>query len=102
MLTSKEKRFIKYWEEQRKGGRWGYFFLYIIVGTLIIGILSFVVLLFLLQLLLKPLMLWIVPFTSVALAGLLTVMSWQLNEMRFKKIIRREIEQGKLQDEGSR
>jgi hypothetical protein len=92
MLSVKEKRFIKYWEEQRKGGRGPYLILYSIVGTLIIAILSFVILLLGIGLFLTPLMLWAVPVGSLAAALVIASSTWQLSEMKFKKIIRREIE----------
>jgi uncharacterized membrane protein len=99
MLSIKEKRFIKYWEEQRKGGRVPYSILYAIVGTLIITILTFVVLLLGIGLFLTPLMLWVVPGSALFAALVIASTTWQLNEIKFKKIIRREIEQGKNADD---
>ena|SRR5882724_11448168 len=101
MLTAKEKRFIKYWEEQRKGGRVSYFFLYIIASMLIIGLLVFVVLLFGMGLFLHPWMFWAVPSFSLFLASALTSSTWYMNDHRFKKIIRREVAQGIRLDETS-
>lgn len=93
MLSIKEKRFIKYWEEQRKGGRGPYLILYTIVGTLIIAILLFVVLLLGIGLFLNPLILWVVPASSLAAALIIASSTWHLNELKFKKIIRREIDE---------
>jgi len=98
MLSIKEKRFIKYWEEQRKGGRRPYLILYGIVGTLIIAILSFVVLLLGIGVFLTPSLIWIVMVGSLVLALVIASYTWQWNELKFKSIIRREIEEGKQND----
>jgi hypothetical protein len=93
MLSIKEKRFIKSWQDQRKGGRGPYILLYTIVGFLIITILTFVVLLLGISLFLTPMMLWVVPGSALVTALIIAIGAWQLSESKFKKIIRREIEQ---------
>jgi|SRR5215831_1303133 len=97
MITIKEKRFIRYWEEQRKGGRRTYLILYAIAGTLIIGLLTFVVILLGFGLFLQPYMLWLVPASSLAIALIISSLTWNINEERFKRIIQREINDGKSQ-----
>jgi acyl-CoA hydrolase len=97
VLSAKEKRFIKYWQEQRTGGRWSYFLLYILAGSFICAIVvSFLVLLttiggidFFLP----------IAIGSVLLVTALTISTWYTNEKRFKTIVRREIQEGKLQDD---
>lgn len=95
MLSPSEKRFIKYWEEQRQGGRYAYYLLYIVGGTFIISLLIFVLLLFVLQITFSSTMLWMVPSIALMLAVLLTVLTWKNNERKFKRIIRREVEAAK-------
>jgi hypothetical protein len=99
VLSAREKRFIKYWEEQRKGGRYAYYLLYILGGTFIISLLGFILLLFILQFMFKVTMLWAVPVSAFVLAVLLTLMTWQNNERKFKRIIRREVEQAKNKEQ---
>ena len=97
MLTATEKRFIKYWEEQRDGGRVKYYLLYIISGTFVaILVLSF------LSLMLSfgfPENLWWIIIGSFSLVTLATVLTWWSNEKKFKKIIQREIRKGIEKDE---
>ena len=97
MLTAKEKRFIRYWEEQRKGGKWKYFLLYIPIGTFI----SSVVIAFLMSMLLFNFVSNIpfVVITSFVIITLVTALSWEVNENKFKKIIRREVKKGRSKDE---
>jgi hypothetical protein len=95
VLSAREKRFIKYWEEQRKGGRYAYYLLYILGGTFIISLLGFILLLFILQFMFNVTMLWAVPVSAFVLAVLLTIMTWQNNERKFKRIIRREVAEAK-------
>ena len=97
MLTAKEKRFIRYWEEQRKGGKWKYYLLYIPIGTFI----SSVVIAFLMSMLLFNFVSNIpfVVITGFIIITLITVLSWAANENKFKKIIRREVKQGRSKEE---
>jgi hypothetical protein len=97
VLTSKEKRFIKYWEEQRIGGRLPFYVLYILAGTLI----ATIVLSFLVMMTVIGGIDYLIPIAvfSFVLVTVLTVYGWQNNEKRFKEIIRREVSQGRQQDE---
>ncbi|OQP59139.1 hypothetical protein A3860_38535 [Niastella vici] len=96
MLTASEKRFIKSWEDQRKGGRYKYYLLYIIAGTFVaILILSFLAAMvggF-------PSMLKLIIIISFSIVAIATLVSWQLNEKKFKSIIQREIREGIKKDE---
>ncbi len=97
MLTSAEKRFVRYWEEQRKGGRWSYLLLYILAGTFIASI----VLLFVLHMWAVDFegREWLIPITSFVIITVVTNLTWMRNEKRFKTIIRREMENGKNESE---
>ncbi|WP_276480884.1 hypothetical protein [Paraflavitalea pollutisoli] len=95
MLSPKEKRFVKYWEEQRTGGRVSYFALYIPVITLITAIVCS----FLFSMIS---MIGLSYFVSVGILSLvfgiaITVYTWLHNERRFKGIIKREIREGEQQ-----
>lgn len=83
-------------EEQRKGGRYKYYLLYIIAGTFVaILILSFLAAMvggF-------PEMLKLIVIISFSIVALATIISWQLNEKKFKSIIQREIREGMKKDE---
>jgi Ca2+-dependent lipid-binding protein len=97
VLSPKEKRFIKYWEEQRTGGRWSFYLLYILPGTLI----STIVLSFLVMMLVIGGVDYLIPIAifSLVLVTVLTIYTWQSNEKQFKQIIRREVDQARLLDE---
>lgn len=97
MLSPKEKRFVKYWEEQRTGGRVSYFALYIPVITLITAIVCS----FLFSMIS---MIGMRYFLSVGILSLIfgvgvTIYTWLHNERRFKGIIKREIRKGEQQDQ---
>jgi hypothetical protein len=97
MLTATEKRFIKYWEEQRTGGRIKYYLLYILTGTFVaIIVLSFLFLMFGGDLENHVLYIIIGSFVVVTTA---TVLSWWINERKFKAIIQREIREGMEKDD---
>lgn len=96
MLTATEKRFIKYWEEQRTGGRAKYYLLYILLGTFI----ATLVISFLTQVLGfgLPENLILIVISSFCVVTIATVLTWWLNEKRFKGIIQREIKKGREMD----
>ncbi|MBO9635060.1 MAG: hypothetical protein J7578_18265 [Chitinophagaceae bacterium] len=98
MLTAKERRFIKYWEEQRTGGQAPYFTLYIIAGTFI----SVIIVFFLFSIFGIKLRgnIWMVPVISVVAITAITIASWKRNEKRFKEIIKREMEDGENRTNG--
>ena len=97
MLTASEKRFIKSWEDQRKGGRFKYYLLYIFAGTFVaILVLSFLTAVLGLGL---PENILRIIIGSLSIVSIATVFSWGKNERRFKSIIQREIKEGMKRDE---
>jgi hypothetical protein len=97
VLTATEKRFIKYWEEQRQGGRIKYSLLYIITGSFVATlVLSFLTLMFGIDL---PENLVLIAVGSFSIVTIATIYSWWYNEKRFKRIIQREIKEGMKRDE---
>jgi hypothetical protein len=96
MLTPTEKRFLKYWEEQRKGGRSQYYLLYILAGTFIASIVTIFVSMMFGMGFPDYVPLFIVG--SFVIVTVATVSSWAVNEKKFRAIIRREVEQGKKND----
>jgi hypothetical protein len=102
VLTQEEKRFIKYWEEQRTGGKYKYYLLYIPAGTFIsIIILSVFYCLIISQRWSLDTGLFIIMAISPVLMAALTIFAWDKNEKRFKSIIKREIREGEKQDGNS-
>ena len=97
MLSAKEKRFIKYWEEQRTGGRWSYFALYIPVGTFLCAIL--IAFLFSMFSIIEANFFVVVAIVSALLATVISIGAWYNNERKFKKLIHREVTRGKLRDD---
>ncbi|HKH59990.1 MAG TPA: hypothetical protein VKA49_04110, partial [Flavitalea sp.] len=59
MLSSSEKRFVRYWQEQRTGGRWSYYALYIAIGTVMATIIFSTFLFLFLQAIFGSLSFWI-------------------------------------------
>ena len=97
MLTAIEKRFVKYWEDQRQGGKIKYYLLYIITGSFVATlVLSFLTLMVGIDL---PDNLVLIAIGSFSIVTVSTVFSWWYNEKRFKKIIQREINEGMKRDE---
>jgi ABC-type bacteriocin/lantibiotic exporter with double-glycine peptidase domain len=101
MLTTEEKRFIRYWQEQRTGGKTSYFLLYLLLGSFIMSLFGLVILLFFLQFFFSWKLLIITVAISFMLTGLMTVLAWSRNERRWKSLIRREIKQGELTENGN-
>lgn len=90
MLTKEERRFMRSWEEQRKGGQAKYYLLYIPIGT-IVGSLGvfFIASIFSVGM---PRNLLIIPAISFVLVSILTTIGWRKNERKWKMLIRREID----------
>ena len=98
MLTATEKRFIKSWEDQRQGGRMKYFLLYILAGSVIgILVLSFLSAMFTAGF---PDNLWLIVTGSFIIVTIATVLTWFMNEKKFKAIIQREIKEGMEKEAG--
>ncbi len=90
MITKEERRFLRSWEDQRKGGKLSYFLLYIIAGTIVLTIgVGFVwsMVNFALP---KPL--WAIPVTSFVLSSAYAALTWSRGEAKFKRLIKREVE----------
>ena len=97
MLTATEKRFIKYWEDQRQDGRIKYYLLYIITGSFVATlVLSFLMLMVGVDL---PNNLVLIAIGSFCIVTIATIFSWWNNEKKFKNIIQREIREGMKRDE---
>lgn len=97
MLTAKEKRFLKYWEEQRQGGQRSYLTLYILAGTFIATIIVFFIFaMFGIDFENK---LWMIPSIAFVSITVISATTWKSNEKRFKQLIKREVEEGQSQDE---
>ena len=99
MLSSSEKRFINYWQEQRTGGRWSYFALYIVVGTFIATIIFSTFLFLFFQAVFGSAAFWIGLTAAFLISSVATITTWSLNEKKFKKIIRREVDNGMERDD---
>ena len=100
MLSSEEKRFIRYWEDQRVDGQLSYFLQYTLVGAFIMSLFVFIVMFFFLNFYVSFFILIIVPICCILVSSLLTHYSWVKNEHRLKRIIKREVSQGKSTDDG--
>lgn len=99
MLSAKEKRFIKSWEEQRTGGRVSYFALYIPVLTIVSAIITSF--LFSMFAIVSSNLLISIAVVSLVLGVSLSLITWFRNEKKWKAIIRREVKQGQQMDSGS-
>ncbi|MEP7258480.1 MAG: hypothetical protein ABI687_08830 [Flavitalea sp.] len=99
MLSIGEKRFIRYWQDQRKGGRWIYYLLYIPVGTFICSLIISIFLYLFFQVVLGSVFLWFVFSGGFLFSAILTIYSWYNGEKKFRKIIRREVAAGVKADD---
>lgn len=89
MLTKEERRFLRSWEDQRKGGKLSYFLLYIIAGSIVMTIgVGFVWSMVQFSL---PKPLWAIPLTSFVLSSLYAGLTWRRGEAKFKRLIKREV-----------
>ena len=95
MLTTEEVRFIRNWDIQRKGGKGSYFGLYLSVGT-IVGSIGVFFLMSMIKFGLPPLPILVtIPAISFTITLIYCIYSWNSNEKRWKKIIKRVVEEGK-------
>ena len=90
MSSVTEKRFIRYWEEQRRGGRWSYYGLYIIIGTLISTIILSTFLFLFFRVLFGSFTFWVALFSGLLISSIATIATWSYNEKKFKEILQRE------------
>ena len=98
MVSADEKRFLRYWQDQRTGGKLSYYLQYTLIGAFIISLFVFVTMFLLLNYYVTPFILIFVPASCVVASLLLTHYSWVKNEGRMKRIIKREVNQSKLAD----
>lgn len=92
MLTHKERRFIRHWEEQRSGSRAGYYILYIFMWFFIAVLFLFFMVNNFMQMQRNSLQkLYAILAAATTIAVVVTHISYLKNERRFKKIIRREV-----------
>jgi VIT1/CCC1 family predicted Fe2+/Mn2+ transporter len=94
LLSTSEKRFIRYWQEQRTGGRWSYYALYIAIGTFIGTIILSTFLFLFFQVIFGTLSFWIALSVAFLISSVATILTWSSNEKKFKRIVRREMEKG--------
>ncbi|WEK38028.1 MAG: hypothetical protein P0Y53_11005 [Candidatus Pseudobacter hemicellulosilyticus] len=97
MLNTVEKRFVRYWEEQREGGFWAYCLLYLLAGTFVATlVLYFVLNMFSVKLLG---LIWKIPSVSFVTIAISIVLSWRRNEQKLRNLIQREVREAKKLDE---
>lgn len=92
MLSSSERRFLQSWKEQREGPAWKYYLQYTIAWATV----TFLCLFFLTKLVISDRNMggwasfYIVLAASLIIAGLVTHVTYRLNEKKFRKISGRE------------
>lgn len=91
LISSKERRFLRYWEEQREGGFLSYVLLYALIGTFITSVFFSILLVIFYRLVFGSPVFWMVISGALILSVSITLFTWKNNERYFKKIIRREI-----------
>ena len=96
MLSKKERRFVRTWEEQRKGSKAGYYALYIFIWFFVAMLGLFFVFVNITDVYRNTLAtLYQMIAIALFVAAITTHFVYQFNEKRFKKIIRREINEAK-------
>ena len=98
MVSADEKRFLRYWQDQRTGGKLPYYLQYTLIGAFIISLFVFVTMFLLLNYYVTAFILILVPSCCVLASLIITHYSWVKNENRMKRIIKREVSQSKLTD----
>lgn len=90
-ITADERRFLRYWEEQRKGGR-GSFLVAYGVGLFILIYMGFVAIgLFAGFPFVKPVWLLLIGITAVTGSLIWSFYLWNSRQKEFRNIIRREV-----------
>jgi fatty acid desaturase len=100
-LSPDERRFIKHWEEQKKGGKASWvgvytfgFFILLYMGFVALGLftgLPFI----------KAVWLLLIAVVSLTGAVGLALYWWRRNQQKFRLIVHREIQEGQLQEKNS-
>jgi drug/metabolite transporter (DMT)-like permease len=93
MLTPKEKRFLKYWNDQKEGGKTSYVITYTIGWSVILFVLplatSFVVDMYS-AFKLYQLPLWAAIVISILLGYIISQYQWNKNEKKAERLERQE------------
>jgi hypothetical protein len=91
LITDKERRFLRQWEEQRQGGKLSYVLLYTVIGTFITAIVFSIGMVIFYRIVFASRAFWIMLAAAFVFSFILTFYSWISSEKKFRKIIRREI-----------
>ncbi len=93
MISAKEKRFLKYWEDQKTGGKWQYILIYTIGWSFILFFVplaaSFVIDMYA-AFKLYQLPLWAAILVAVILGFTGSVYFWDRNEKKYRTIREKE------------
>ncbi len=93
MLTKQERRFVRNWEEQRKGSRAGYYLLYTCIWFFVSMLGLFFLFAHFTEMYRNKLQtLYEMMGAAIVVAIIVTHLTYRRNENRFRKIIRREME----------
>ncbi|MDA3614992.1 hypothetical protein [Polluticaenibacter yanchengensis] len=88
-ITESEKRFLRYWEEQRTGGKWQFIGIYSFGLTILVFILSIAIGLFMSFSLKSYSQIIITALIAITSGIVLSFCLWSYQEQKFKKIIKR-------------
>jgi drug/metabolite transporter (DMT)-like permease len=91
LITDKERRFLRQWEEQREGGKTSYVLLYTVIGTFITAIMFSVGMVIFYRIVFGSKPFWIMLACAFLFSIITSFLTWTGNEKRFRKIIRREM-----------
>ncbi|MGZ5246579.1 MAG: hypothetical protein ACXWV5_05980 [Flavitalea sp.] len=91
MVTDKERRFLRLWEEQREGGKTSYILLYTVIGTFITAIMFSVGMVIFYRIIFGSKPFWIMLACAFVFSLTASILTWAGNEKKFRKIIRREM-----------
>jgi hypothetical protein len=92
-ITAEERRFLRSWEEQRKGGKKVYVAIYTFGLTLVIFLSSIALGLFLNIPFIQLYWLAFIGIASIGGAFGLSILMWNQHQKKFRKIINREMAQ---------
>lgn len=87
MITPEERRFLKYWMEQREGGKRSYLLHYVLVGTFIFTLILSVISFLFFQVLFGSWVFWSIFAAGVIVSIIAVSNSWKKNENRFKNLV---------------
>ena len=93
MLSVTEKRFIRYWQEQREGGKLSYYTMYILVGTFMATLIISTFLFLFFQIIFGSIAFWSGLLAAFVISVVAAVTSWTRNERKFKELVKREMKE---------